>query len=109
MGDVGSAFLRGTFAVLPVVAAQHNPRLAVAGVLLVWPFVSGASAAQTAGHRRVSPAHGHTVLQRADRRGCAPGLALDARGGGERSGRRCEYTLAVPGGVAPGGHAGSTG
>ncbi len=28
-----------TFAVLPVSAAQHNPRLAVAGVLLVWPFV----------------------------------------------------------------------
>ncbi|MBK7202993.1 hypothetical protein [Candidatus Amarolinea dominans] len=39
MGDVGSAFLGYTFAVLPVVAAQHNPRLAVAGVLLVWPFL----------------------------------------------------------------------
>lgn len=39
MGDVGSAFLGYTFAVLPVIAVQHNPRLAVAGVLLVWPFV----------------------------------------------------------------------
>ena len=39
MGDVGSAFLGYTFAVLPVVAAQHDPRFALAGVLLVWPFV----------------------------------------------------------------------
>ena len=43
MGDAGSAFLGVTFAVLPVVAAQHNPRLAVAGVLLVWPFVFDAA------------------------------------------------------------------
>jgi UDP-N-acetylmuramyl pentapeptide phosphotransferase/UDP-N-acetylglucosamine-1-phosphate transferase len=39
MGDVGSAFLGYTFAVLPVIAAQYNPRFALAGVLLVWPFV----------------------------------------------------------------------
>jgi UDP-N-acetylmuramyl pentapeptide phosphotransferase/UDP-N-acetylglucosamine-1-phosphate transferase len=39
MGDVGSAFLGYTFAVLPVVAGQHDSRLAFAGVLLVWPFV----------------------------------------------------------------------
>lgn len=43
MGDVGSAFLGFTFAVLPVLAAQHNPRLALAGVLLVWPFVFDAA------------------------------------------------------------------
>ena len=43
MGDVGSAFLGYTFAVLPVVAVQHNPRLALAGVLLVWPFVFDAA------------------------------------------------------------------
>jgi UDP-N-acetylmuramyl pentapeptide phosphotransferase/UDP-N-acetylglucosamine-1-phosphate transferase len=43
MGDVGSAFLGFTLAVLPVVAAQHNPRLAWAGVLLVWPFVFDAA------------------------------------------------------------------
>jgi UDP-N-acetylmuramyl pentapeptide phosphotransferase/UDP-N-acetylglucosamine-1-phosphate transferase len=39
MGDVGSAFLGYTFAVLPVVMAQYDPRFALAGVLLVWPFV----------------------------------------------------------------------
>ena len=39
MGDVGSAFLGYTFAVLPVVAAQYDSRLALAGVLSIWPFV----------------------------------------------------------------------
>lgn len=39
MGDVGSAFLGYTFAILPVITAQDDPRLALAGVLLVWPFV----------------------------------------------------------------------
>jgi UDP-N-acetylmuramyl pentapeptide phosphotransferase/UDP-N-acetylglucosamine-1-phosphate transferase len=39
MGDVGSAFLGYTFSVLPLIAAQHNPRLTLAGVLLLWPFV----------------------------------------------------------------------
>ncbi len=39
MGDVGSAFLGYTFAVLPIVMAQYDPRFALAGVLLVWPFV----------------------------------------------------------------------
>jgi UDP-N-acetylmuramyl pentapeptide phosphotransferase/UDP-N-acetylglucosamine-1-phosphate transferase len=39
MGDVGSAFLGYTFAVLPIVTVQQDPRLAIAGVLLVWPFV----------------------------------------------------------------------
>ena len=39
MGDVGSAFLGYTFAVLAVLAAEKNPRLAICGVLLVWPFV----------------------------------------------------------------------
>lgn len=39
MGDVGSAFLGYTFAVLGVVAAQHDPRLVVPGVLFVCPFV----------------------------------------------------------------------
>jgi len=39
MGDVGSAFLGFTFAALAVVAALQNPRFAVAGILLVWPFV----------------------------------------------------------------------
>lgn len=39
MGDVGSAFLGFTFAVLPMVAAQSEPRLVLAGALLVWPFL----------------------------------------------------------------------
>jgi UDP-N-acetylmuramyl pentapeptide phosphotransferase/UDP-N-acetylglucosamine-1-phosphate transferase len=39
MGDVGSAFLGYTLAVLPVIAAQGDPRFALAGVLVVWPFV----------------------------------------------------------------------
>lgn len=39
MGDVGSAFLGFSFAVLPIVAAHHEPRLALAGLLLLWPFL----------------------------------------------------------------------
>ncbi len=39
MGDVGSAFLGYTFAVLPVVVAQHSSRFTLAGVLLLWPFI----------------------------------------------------------------------
>jgi UDP-N-acetylmuramyl pentapeptide phosphotransferase/UDP-N-acetylglucosamine-1-phosphate transferase len=39
MGDVGSAFLGYTLAAIPILAAPDDPRLAFAGVLLVWPFV----------------------------------------------------------------------
>jgi UDP-N-acetylmuramyl pentapeptide phosphotransferase/UDP-N-acetylglucosamine-1-phosphate transferase len=39
MGDVGSAFLGFSFAVLAILGAQHDPRLALAGILTVWPFV----------------------------------------------------------------------
>lgn len=39
MGDVGSAFLGFTFAFLAVWAAAKDPRMAVAGIVLVWPFV----------------------------------------------------------------------
>lgn len=39
MGDVGSAFLGYSFATLTVLGAQQDPRLALAGLLLVWPFV----------------------------------------------------------------------
>jgi UDP-N-acetylmuramyl pentapeptide phosphotransferase/UDP-N-acetylglucosamine-1-phosphate transferase len=39
MGDVGSAFLGYSFACLAVIAANREPALAIAGVLLVWPFV----------------------------------------------------------------------
>jgi len=39
MGDVGSAFLGYSFACLAVLGAIKEPTLAIAGVLLVWPFV----------------------------------------------------------------------
>jgi UDP-N-acetylmuramyl pentapeptide phosphotransferase/UDP-N-acetylglucosamine-1-phosphate transferase len=39
MGDVGSAFLGFSFAALAIIGAQHDPRLALAGILVVWPFV----------------------------------------------------------------------
>ncbi len=43
MGDVGSSYLGYTFAALTLIAAQSNPRLALAGLLLVWPFVFDAA------------------------------------------------------------------
>lgn len=39
MGDVGSAFLGYTLAVLPVIAAQNDSYLALPGTLFVWPFL----------------------------------------------------------------------
>jgi UDP-N-acetylmuramyl pentapeptide phosphotransferase/UDP-N-acetylglucosamine-1-phosphate transferase len=39
MGDVGSAFLGYSFAMLALAAGRENPRMCLAGVLLVWPFV----------------------------------------------------------------------
>lgn len=39
MGDVGSAFIGFTLAVLPILAAQRDKRFMVAGVLMVWPFI----------------------------------------------------------------------
>ncbi len=39
MGDVGSAFLGYSLALLPIVAAQVEPRFVLAGAFLVWPFV----------------------------------------------------------------------
>lgn len=39
MGDVGSAFLGYTFAVLPVMAARNDPCSVLIGLLPVWPFV----------------------------------------------------------------------
>ena len=39
MGDVGSAFLGYTLAVLPVIAAQNDSHLALPGALFVWPFL----------------------------------------------------------------------
>jgi UDP-N-acetylmuramyl pentapeptide phosphotransferase/UDP-N-acetylglucosamine-1-phosphate transferase len=39
MGDVGSVPLGYAFAVLALVGATSSPRLALAGVLFVWPFI----------------------------------------------------------------------
>lgn len=39
MGDVGSAFLGYSFAALALMGAQVDARLAVAGVLVLWPFL----------------------------------------------------------------------
>lgn len=43
MGDTGSTFLGYSYAVLPIIAARQNPRLALVGVLLVWPAVFDAA------------------------------------------------------------------
>jgi UDP-N-acetylmuramyl pentapeptide phosphotransferase/UDP-N-acetylglucosamine-1-phosphate transferase len=39
MGDVGSAFIGFTLAVLPIIVVQRKPRFMVAGILVVWPFI----------------------------------------------------------------------
>jgi UDP-N-acetylmuramyl pentapeptide phosphotransferase/UDP-N-acetylglucosamine-1-phosphate transferase len=39
MGDVGSAFLGYVLGVASILGGRHAPVMAVAGVLLVWPFV----------------------------------------------------------------------
>lgn len=39
MGDVGSTFLGYSLAVLPLLAGQRDPEAALAGVLLLWPFL----------------------------------------------------------------------
>ena len=43
MGDVGSAFLGYTFAVLPVMAARSDARFVLIGILFVWPFIFDAA------------------------------------------------------------------
>lgn len=39
MGDVGSTFLGYSFGILALVGAQYHPRLALVGLLVLWPFV----------------------------------------------------------------------
>jgi UDP-N-acetylmuramyl pentapeptide phosphotransferase/UDP-N-acetylglucosamine-1-phosphate transferase len=72
MGDVGSAFLGFTFAALAVIGARANPKLAVAGVLVVWPFVADAlfTFLRRAWRReRVMEAHKSHLYQRLNQRG----------------------------------------
>lgn len=39
MGDVGATFLGYSFGALTVIAARSDPKLALAGILLVWPSI----------------------------------------------------------------------
>lgn len=39
MGDVGATFLGYSLAIMPVIGARQDPRLALTGVLLVWPAI----------------------------------------------------------------------
>ena len=39
MGDAGSGFLGCTFALLPALASTSEPRLLLAGALVMWPFI----------------------------------------------------------------------
>jgi UDP-N-acetylmuramyl pentapeptide phosphotransferase/UDP-N-acetylglucosamine-1-phosphate transferase len=39
MGDAGSTFLGYSFATITIIAAQMDPKLALAGVFLVWPCI----------------------------------------------------------------------
>ena len=39
MGDAGSGFLGCTFALLPTLASTSEPRLLLAGALVMWPFI----------------------------------------------------------------------
>lgn len=67
MGDVGSAFLGYTFAVLAVVASQSDPRLAFVGILFVWPFVFDSVFTflrRLSNHENVFEAHRSHLYQR---------------------------------------------
>ncbi|MBN1910100.1 MAG: glycosyltransferase family 4 protein [Pirellulales bacterium] len=75
MGDVGSAFLGFSFAALPVIAAQADPRLLLSGVLLVWPFVfdTGQTFLRRLTHgENVFEAHRTHLYQRLVRAGVSP-------------------------------------
>lgn len=39
MGDVGSAFIGFSLAVIPIIGVQRDPRFMVVGFLVVWPFI----------------------------------------------------------------------
>lgn len=68
MGDVGSAFLGYTFAVLPIIAAnQIDPRFALIGILFVWPFVFDTTFTffrRLLNHENVFEAHRSHLYQR---------------------------------------------
>ncbi|HJW92670.1 MAG TPA: glycosyltransferase family 4 protein [Thermoanaerobaculia bacterium] len=72
MGDVGSAFLGFTFAAITVLAAERDPRLAVCGVLLLWPFVLDTTITlirRALRGERLHEAHRSHLYQRLNQRG----------------------------------------
>ena len=71
MGDVGSAFLGFVFASLAVMA-WSDWRLALGGVLVVWPFVADAAftfVRRALRRERVMEAHKSHLYQRMHQRG----------------------------------------
>ncbi len=77
MGDAGSAFLGFSFAGLALIGARDDPRLAPAGVLLVWPFVFDTSFTLLRRLRRsenVFQAHRSHLYQRLVLAGCSHGF-----------------------------------
>jgi UDP-N-acetylmuramyl pentapeptide phosphotransferase/UDP-N-acetylglucosamine-1-phosphate transferase len=74
MGDVGSAFLGYTFAVLAVTAAQSDSRLALVGILFVWPFVFDTTFTllrRLRRHENILVAHRSHLYQRLVITGCS--------------------------------------
>jgi UDP-N-acetylmuramyl pentapeptide phosphotransferase/UDP-N-acetylglucosamine-1-phosphate transferase len=91
MGDVGSAFLGYAFAALAVAAIGQAPRMVLAGVLAVWPFVFDTAftfARRLSRREDVFSAHRSHLYQRLIITGCSHRdvtllyLALAALGGG---------------------------
>ena len=67
MGDIGSAFLGFTLAVLPLIAGRNDPRLFIVGFLVVWPFIYDALftlARRLARKENIFEAHRSHIYQR---------------------------------------------
>ena len=83
MGDVSSAFLGYVFAVVTVIASRHDPRLALCGVLFVWPFVFDAvfTVIRRARRReRLHEAHRSHLYQRLNQTGLGHGVVSSLYG-----------------------------
>jgi len=67
MGDVGSAFIGFTLAVLPIFAGRKDPRFIVVGFLVVWPFIFDSSftvARRLIKNENIFTAHRSHIYQR---------------------------------------------
>jgi UDP-N-acetylmuramyl pentapeptide phosphotransferase/UDP-N-acetylglucosamine-1-phosphate transferase len=80
MGDVGSAFLGFMLALIPVLQAPQSPRMPLAGLLVVWPFVADTAVTffrRLVSGERVVEAHRSHLYQRLVSRGWShAGVAL---------------------------------